>query len=189
MYNIYLLNNVPGEYADMFGSKYDLTDDITQANVILTEGEQISDSMLESKLVFAAIDLSENGLDNGSVECCSTRGTVVFRCTGESGAEDIEKTIGCAKDYIENGNISCSVNFPDVSLGPFGDDVSRISVLMKGIDAPILLGAMMTSEMDLRAIAGGLKKDLGAALIAGREPVTRIPHVEGVLKVRVLQDI
>ena len=41
MYNIYLLNNVPVEYAGMFGSKYDLTDDITQANVILTEGEQI----------------------------------------------------------------------------------------------------------------------------------------------------
>ena len=84
--------------------------------------------------------------------------------------------------------------------------------MMKGIDDPILLAAMMFSGLDVRAIAGGLyihqnpdgagdSREIeqnpdsadaslyGCALVALREPVTRIPHLDGVVKVRVLQDI
>ncbi len=174
MYNIYLLGSVPEAQLKAFSSKYEITDDISQANVILTDGTPVTGGMLESRLVFAAA----GSLDEGSVSVCSERGTAVFK-----DASDIP-------DYIENGNIHGSVNFPDADLGPFSDEESRVSVLTGGIDAPVLLGAMMFSELDIKAVAGGLTENgLGCALVLLREPVSGVPHVDGVLKVRVLQDI
>ena len=174
MYNIYLLGSVPEAQLEPFGPKYEITDDVTQANVILTDGTPVTDDMLESRLVFAAA----GDLDEGSVSVCSGRGTAVFKDPSD------------IPDYIENGNIHGSVNFPDADMGPFGDEESRISVLTGGIDAPVLLGAMMFSELDIKAVAGGLSDSgLGCALVLLREPVTGVPHVDGVLNVRVLQDI
>lgn len=188
MYNVFFVSGNSSIRNDLFGKSYDLTPDITQANVLISYGGDITGEMLESKLIFAVADLSADGLDSGIVQTCSDHGICVFRSCGDT--DDAKsRTADCVRDFIENGNIRGSVNFPDVDLGPFGDDVSRISVLMKGIDAPVLLGAMMTSEMNIRAVAGGLTGEYGAALISGREPVTRLPHVDGVLKVRVLQDI
>ena len=183
MYNIYFPDGIDEDILAAFGEKYDPTDDLSQANVIVLTGEAARGISLESKLIFAVADLSggASGLDD---EECANKGIAVFRGTEEP--QDIAARV---RDYIENGNISGSSNYPDVSLGEFGSDVSRMSIMMKGIDDPILLGAMMESGMDVRAIAGGIKGEYGSALIALREPVTRVPHVEGVLKVRVLQDI
>ena len=219
-----------------FGEKYDFTDDFSQANVIAVydegttrtgEVDHVDDSdhasdvikaILGSKLLFAVCDFTEAGLPDTYVRACSEKGVAVFRKSPER-----------VCDFIENGNLIGSVNYPDIYLGPFGDDISRIVVMMKGIDDPILLSAMIFSGMDVRAVSGGLAnmpadfgaeiadslltdntgnadapadnaeiaeitdvpEDIlyGASLIALREPVTRIPHVDGVIKVRVLQDI
>ena len=186
-----------------FGEKYDLTDDFSQANVIAVyddDTDPIDDvikTILSSKLLFAVCDFTEGGLPDTYVRACSEKGVAVFRRSPER-----------VCDFIENGNLISAVNYPDIYLGPFGDDISRIVVMMKGIDDPILLSAMIFSGMDVRAVSGGLAnmpadfgaeiadntdapEDIlyGASLIALREPVTRIPHVDGVIKVRVLQDI
>ena len=197
MYNIYLTEDADKETAVLFGAEYNITDDISQANIIVIGKRGISVEELSSKLIFAVADFSDGGLDSGIMDYCSDHGICVFRsCAEDSPATDPNSpeadpklTADHIRDFIENGNISGSANFSDVDLGPFADDISRISVLMKGIDAPVLLGAMMTSEMDVRAVAGGLNGEYGTALIAAREPVMRLPHVDGVLKVRVLQDI
>ena len=186
-----------------FGEKYDLTDDFSQANVIAVYDDHtdtiddVIKTILSSKLLFAVCDFTEVGLPDAYVRACSEKGVAVFRESPE-----------CVCDFIENGNLISAVNYPDIYLGPFGDDISRIVVMMKGIDDPILLSAMIFSGMDVRAVSGGLAnmpadfgaeiadntdapEDIlyGASLIALREPVTRIPHVDGVIKVRVLQDI
>ncbi|MBR3146596.1 MAG: hypothetical protein IKF54_00450 [Eubacterium sp.] len=184
MYNVYVSGADAPDITSALGERYIITDDLSQANIILSYDGKISDEMFASRLVFTVVDLSDSGLDDEAVSCCSEHGAVIFR--SEDGIDPASVSV---RDFIENGNILSSVNFPDVTLGPFGDDISRIIVLTEGIDAPILLGAMMESSMDLRAIAGGLKGGFGAALIAGREPVTRVPHIDGVIKVRVLQDI
>ena len=184
MYTVYISGTGDPDIAATFGEKYEITDDPDQSNIILSYDGKITDEMFASRLVFAVVDMSDGGFDEDAVTCCSEHGAVLFRS-----GDGISGVAVPVCDFIENGNITSSVNFPEVTLGPFGDDVSRLVVLTREIDAPILLGAMMESSMDLRAIAGGVKEEFGAALIAGREPVTRVPHIDGVIKVRVLQDI
>ena len=238
MYNLAISgpSDAREEAIKSFGEKYDFTDDFSQANVVAVYDEDtnhtgdvdhvcdtdpagdVIKTILSSKLLFAVCDFTEGGLPDTYVRACSEKGVAVFRKSPER-----------VCDFIENGNLIDSVNYPDIYLGPFGDDISRIVVMMKGIDDPILLSAMIFSGMDVRAVSGGLAnmpadfgakiadslltdntgsadapadnaeiadntdtpEDIlyGASLIALREPVTRIPHVDGVIKVRVLQDI
>lgn len=236
MYNLAVIGNEQEteRIKDAFGDKYDLTDDLSQTNVLalcsMTGTVPDLSPAMESRLLFAVCDLTKEGLSDEMVKSCTDSGISVFRCVddlvgytdnigehsndigeyandiGENAndiGEYINDIVEHTRDFIENGNISGSINYPDVQLGPFGDDVSRIVMMMHGIDDPILLAAMIFSGMDVRAIAGGLMKptdsestksdsadnEYGCALISLREPVTRLPHVDGVLKVRVLQDI
>ncbi len=205
------LNSVCGSFGDLF----DLTDDLSQANVLAVRGEVFDEKDIpDSRLLFAVCDMTERGLTESALKYCADRGIAVF---GKSPAD--------VRDFIVNGNLRSAAAFPDIDLGPFGNDVSRIVIMMKGIDDPILLSAMMFSGMNVRAVAGGLcilpetgglpgsAQDCdpsagsdnekssadndtvdedpiyGCALVALREPVARIPHLDGVLKVRVLQDI
>ena len=184
MYNLAVTDNQDrcSEIAELFGEKYDITDDLSQTNVLVicsSEGSAVPDS----KLLFAVCDMTEEGLPEEAVSYCAERGIAVFRC------DDIRQTVSEVRSFIENGDLTGNTGFPEIDLGPFGNDLCRIIIMTKGIDDPILLTAMMFSGMDVRAIAGGLNGDYGCALIALREPIARIPHVDGILKVRVLQDI
>ena len=240
MYNL-TISGTAGERSsikDLFGDKYDLTDDLSQTNILVICGSDVESAEIpDIRLLFAICDMTDGGLPENALTYCADHGICVFR--------DADSV----KDFIENGNVKGSIGsagttdydaasgmactdrspdaeyfsgFPDIDLGPFGNDACRVVIMMKGIDDPILLAAMMFSGMDVRAIAGGLfskasythdpvrmaqpaadsdqnKKSsgdaagidniYGLALVALREPVTRIPHVDGVLKVRVLQDI
>ena len=135
MYNIAFPGRRDEADAAGFGGKYDVTDDLSQANCL------------------------------------------------------VMRDAGCAKDFIENGNVRASANLPDVSLGPFGSEAARISIVMREIEQPILMAAMMFRGLPLRAVAGGTRNGVSYALVAADEPVTSVPKVEGVVKVRVLQDI
>lgn len=183
MYNLYFAEKPDDNVLECFGMKYDLTDDISQANVLVTGGAEITTDMLLSKLIFAVLDLS-HGQVKMPHEMFKDHGIILFTSSG-----DISEDALRVRDYIENGNITGATDFPDVTLGDFDDDVSRISIVMRDIDEPILLAAMMFRGLFLKAVAGGTKDGYGYALVSSREPVTRVPHVDGVLKVRVLQDI
>lgn len=182
MYSISILDDDRDNILKEFGDKYEEAESESEANAIVTSGRELSAVMLSSKLTFSVADLSSSD-EQPSEELCSFNGVALFK------SGDIKKTIASTRDYIENGNIDGSVNLPDVSLGPFGDDVSRISIVMKDIDDPILMAAMMFSGLDLRAIAGGRKGHLSYALVASRTPIVAVPKVESVIRVRVLQDI
>ena len=253
MYNLAVLGDsiAPDKVKEVFGEKYDLTEDLSQANV-LAACDGGNPETPDSKLLFAVCDMTENGLSEDAVTFCMDRGICVFNDNVVVSGSAINST----RYFIEQGNITGSDFFPDIDLGPFGDDVSRVVIMMKGIDDPILLAAMMFSGMDVRAVSGGLARRIsktttyspesiasgadisekknssgadssekknssgadtseqknssgadasekknssgaavideslyGCALVALREPVTRIPHIDGVIKVRVLQDI
>ena len=184
MYNIYCLGEPDTGVLECFGEKYDLTGDISQANVLVSFGADITEDMLGSKLIFAVLDCSY-GKSKLPEELLKDLGIILFK----KDAPDDSEAVSHVCDYIENGNILGAVSFPDVSLSNFGSDVSRIALMSKGFDDPILLGAMMFRGMDLMAVAGSLSGEYGYTLISSREPVTRVPHVDGILKVRVLQDI
>lgn len=103
-------------------------------------------------------------------------------------AEDNCATMAVAQmmDYIENGNITNSVNFPAVNLGPMKGD-NRICLMTKGEPYPVKLAAAMFANINIKAIAGGTRGEYGYALISTDEMITSVPAVDGVIKVRVIQ--
>lgn len=111
------------------------------------------------------------------------------------GASTSESEINCGAmaarelmDYIECGNITNSVNFPDVDLGPL-HDCNRVAIMTKGEPNPVKLAAAMFADKNIRAIAGGTKGQYGYALIATNDMILNVPKVEGVIKVRIIQDL
>ena len=69
------------------------------------------------------------------------------------------------RDYLENGNIINSVNFPKVDLGPIGDR-TRIAFMTCDFENPVQAIAEYLSEANIfvTKIAGGNKKGFGYVL-------------------------
>ena len=69
------------------------------------------------------------------------------------------------RDYLENGNIVNSVNFPKVTLGPIGER-TRIAFMTCDIENPVQAIAEYLSEANIfvTKIAGGNKKGFGYVL-------------------------
>lgn len=114
-------------------------------------------------------------------------------CLPHLGASTAEAEDNCASmaalqtmDYIENGNIVNSVNFPAVSLGERTAD-NRICVLTKGEPNPLKLASAMFSDINIKAVAGNVRGEYGYALISTDEQITSVPKVDGIIKVRVIQ--
>lgn len=114
-------------------------------------------------------------------------------CLPHLGASTAEAEDNCASmaalqtmDYIENGNIVNSVNFPAVSLGERTAD-NRICVLTKGEPNPLKLASAMFADINIKAISGNVRGEYGYALISTDEQITSVPKVDGVIKVRVIQ--
>ena len=106
------------------------------------------------------------------------------------GASTAEAEDNCATmaveqimDYIENGNIVNSVNFPAVSLGACKGD-NRICVMTKGEPSPVKLAAAMFANVNINSITGQCH---GYALISTNDTITSVPEVDGVIRVRVIQ--
>lgn len=118
------------------------------------------------------------------------------------GASTAEAEDNCAAmaarelmDYIENGNITNSVNLPAVSLGPVAADETRVAVITKDEPDPVRLASAMFADNTIKAAAGGTRPSsdgsalYGYALLSLARPVTSVPKVDGVIRVRVLQDM
>lgn len=118
------------------------------------------------------------------------------------GASTAEAEDNCAAmaarelmDYIENGNIVNSVNLPAVSLGPVAADETRVAVITKDEPDPVRLASAMFADNVIKAAAGGTHPSsdgaalYGYALLSLAQPVTSVPKVDGVVRVRVLQDM
>ncbi len=109
------------------------------------------------------------------------------------GASTAEAEDNCATmavlqtmDYIENGNIVNSVNFPQVNLGPMTGE-NRIAILTKGEPYPAKLAAAMFADVNITGIAGGVRGEYGYALVSTPDTITSVPKVDGVVRVRVIQ--
>ena len=106
-------------------------------------------------------------------------------------AEDNCATMAVAEimDYIENGNVTNSVNYPAANLGPINGD-NRIAIMTKGVDNPVdLVSKNMLSGITVNAIAGGTKGDFGYVLVSTNDSVASLPETAGVVKARVIQDM
>ena len=87
-------------------------------------------------------------------------------------------------DYIENGNIKNSVNFPAVEL-PVKEGETRITILTKGIENPVDL-AVKNMEISVNGAAGGVRGAFGYAILSTSDTVSKVPEIAGIIKSRVL---
>ncbi len=114
-------------------------------------------------------------------------------CLPHLGASTSESEDNCAimavnelRNYLENGNIENSVNFPKVTLGPLDGD-TRISVLTKGIKNPVDTVLKAYHDFEINAAAGGIKGDYGYALVSTASSFDTLPEIEGAVRVRVIR--
>lgn len=115
------------------------------------------------------------------------------------GASTEESEDNCARmavdeirDFLENGNISHSVNYPDCTLGPKGEE-DRITVFHHNI--PNMLGQftslMAQEDMNISLMTNKSRKEYAYTVMdvdkkVENAVVEKLKAIEGVLKVRVI---
>lgn len=119
-------------------------------------------------------------------------------CIPHLGASSEESEDNCAVmasreliDFLENGNISNSVNFPACSLAPSA--LPRITVMHKNV--PAMLSAFTTilseSGINIANIVNKSKKDIAYTMIETdgmptEDMIKKIENTDGVIRVRLL---
>ncbi len=120
--------------------------------------------------------------------------------TPHLGASTEESEDNCAmmavreiRDYLENGNIVHSVNYPDCSMGGC-DKAGRIAILHKNIKGMIAQYTSVFGDADINIedMTNKSKGDYAYTLLDVDTPVTpevvaQLKAIEGVLKVRVVK--
>ena len=97
------------------------------------------------------------------------------------------------RDFLENGNIKHSVNFPDCDMGVKGKNVSRITILH--YNKPKMLGQftgiLADESINIELMTNKSRKDYAYTMIdveteVGEDIQKELEAVDGVLKVRVI---
>lgn len=144
---------------------------------------------------YAMIEALESGKISKYITDFATNGIIGREdvvCMPHLGASTEEAEDNCAMmaadeimDYLENGNIRNSVNFPAVDLGPIGTQ-TRVAIITKNEPYPAKLAAAMFADKNITAIAGATHGEYGYALVATDDEITEIPKLPEVIRVRVL---
>ena len=120
--------------------------------------------------------------------------------TPHLGASTAESEDNCAimavreiRDYLENGNIVHSVNFPDCSMGAC-TSAGRIGILHKNVKGMISQYSTILGDADVNVsdMTNKAKGDYAYSLIDVDSPITdsvlqQLRAIEGVLRVRVIK--
>ena len=148
-----------------------------------------------------------DALVSGTVKCYVTdfptpeiagvKGAIVIPHLGASTeeAEDncAQMAVDEIRDFLENGNISHSVNYPDCTLGPKGNE-DRITVFHHNI--PNMLGQftslMAQEDMNISLMTNKSRKEYAYTVMDVDKKVEdtvleKLEAIDGVLKVRVIR--
>ena len=146
-------------------------------------------------------------LENGKVACYVTDfpNDAVIGATGviaipHLGASTAESEDNCAimavrelRDYLENGNIVHSVNFPDCSMGAC-TTAGRVAVLHRNVKGIITQLTAVTADADVNVadMTTKAKGDYAYSLMDIDSPITedavaKLNAIDGVLKVRIIK--
>lgn len=155
----------------------------------LVNQEDIVDALVSGKVHCYVTDFPTK-------EIVGVKGAIVIPHLGASTEESEDN---CAKmaaeeirDFLENGNVTHSVNFPDCDMGPKGEG-PRITILHKNI--PNMLGQFTTILADkginISLMTNKSRKEYAYTMIDVDAEVPadlkeKLEGVDGVLKVRIL---
>ena len=160
------------------------------ARYVLVDQEDIVDALVSGKVRSYVTDFPTK-------EIVGVKNAIVIPHLGASTEESEDN---CAKmaaaelrDFLENGNITHSVNYPDCNMGVKGAG-ERITILHKNI--PNMLGQFTTllaeKNMNIALMTNKSRKEYAYTMIdvdtaVSAELEEQIASVSGVLKVRVIR--
>ena len=160
------------------------------ARDVLVNQEDIVDALVSEKVRCYVTDFPTK-------EIVGVRGAIVIPHLGASTEESEDN---CAKmavaeirDFLENGNITHSVNFPDCDMGAKGEG-ERITILHKNI--PNMIGQftalLAEKNMNIEVMTNKSRKEYAYTMLdvdgtVSEDVEAQLAAVEGVLKVRVIR--
>ena len=160
------------------------------ARDVLVNQEDIVDALVSEKVRSYVTDFPTK-------EIVGVRGAIVIPHLGASTEESEDNCAKMAaaevKDFLENGNITHSVNFPDCDMGAKGEG-ERITILHKNI--PNMIGqftALLAEKiMNIEVMTNKSRKEYAYTMLdvdgtVSEDVEAQLAAVEGVLKVRVIR--
>lgn len=160
------------------------------ARDVLVNQEDIVDALVSEKVRCYVTDFPTK-------EIVGVRGAIVIphlgASTEESGDNCAKMAAAEVKDFLENGNITHSVNFPDCDMGAKGEG-ERITILHKNI--PNMIGQftalLAEKNMNIEVMTNKSRKEYAYTMLdvdgtVSEDVEAQLAAVEGVLKVRVIR--
>lgn len=160
------------------------------ARDVLVNQEDIVDALVSEKVRCYVTDFPTK-------EIVGVRGAIVIPHLGASTEESEDNCAKMAaaevKDFLENGNITHSVNFPDCDMGVKGEG-ERITILHKNI--PNMIGQftalLAEKNMNIEVMTNKSRKEYAYTMLdvdgtVSEDVEAQLAAVEGVLKVRVIR--
>lgn len=160
------------------------------ARDVLVNQEDIVDALVSEKVRCYVTDFPTK-------EIVGVRGAIVIPHLGASTEESEDNCAKMAaaevKDFLENGNITHSVNFPDCDMGAKGEG-ERITILHKNI--PNMIGQftalLAEKNMNIEVMTNKSRKEHAYTMLdvdgtVSEDVEAQLAAVEGVLKVRVIR--
>ena len=160
------------------------------ARDVLVNQEDIVDALVSEKVRCYVTDFPTK-------EIVGVRGANVIPHLGASTEESEDNCAKMAaaevKDFLENGNITHSVNFPDCDMGAKGEG-ERITILHKNI--PNMIGQftalLAEKNMNIEVMTNKSRKEYAYTMLdvdgtVSEDVEAQLAAVEGVLKVRVIR--
>ena len=160
------------------------------ARDVLVNQEDIVDALVSEKVRCYVTDFPTK-------EIVGVRGAIVIPHLGASTEESEDNCAKMAaaevKDFLENGNITHSVNFPDCDMGDKGGG-ERITILHKNI--PNMIGQftalLAEKNMNIEVMTNKSRKEYAYTMLdvdgtVSEDVEAQLAAVEGVLKVRVIR--
>ena len=162
------------------------------ARDVLVNQEDIVDALVSEKVRCYVTDFPTK-------EIVGVRGAIVIPHLGASTEESEDNCAKMAaaevKDFLENGNITHSVNFPDCDMGAKGEG-ERITILHKNI--PNMIGQftalLAEKNMNIEVMTNKSRKEYAYTMLdvdgtVSEDVEAQLAAVEGVLKVRVIRQV
>lgn len=160
------------------------------ARDVLVNQEDIVDALVSEKVRCYVTDFPTK-------EIVGVRGAIVIPHLGASTEESEDNCAKMAaaevKDFLENGNITHSVNFPDCDMGAKGEG-ERVTILHKNI--PNMIGQftalLAEKNMNIEVMTNKSRKEYAYTMLdvdgtVSEDVEAQLAAVEGVLKVRVIR--
>lgn len=135
--------------------------------------------------------------DFPTLKVAGVKGVIAFPHLGASTEESEDNCARMAveqlRDYLENGNIANSVNFPNTNLGEC-QTLGRIAILHRNIPNMLsrFTGAFAKDNINITEMSNKTKGDYSYAIfdvdsVIDEETVRHIAQIDGVLKVRIVK--